>query len=81
MSSLGNDLVAKLTVTVQGKTISQWDVPKQGSLVVGRGNDVNYQIKSGALSRRHCQISDEGSALVIRDLDSLNGTFVNRQKN
>lgn len=79
MDSPGN-VVARLIVTVQGKTISTLDVPKGACLVIGRGNDVHYQIKSGALSRRHCQIRDEGNALSVQDLDSLNGTFVNRVK-
>ncbi len=29
------------------------------------------------MSRRHCQIQSDANAWTIRDLDSLNGTFVN----
>ncbi len=80
MDSLGNGAIARLTVTVQNKAISKVDITKGTNLVIGRGNDANYQIKSGALSRKHCQIYDNGNFLIIEDLESLNGTYVNHQK-
>ena len=79
MTDSGN-IVAKMTVTVQGRTISRFNIHKGATIVIGRGNDVHYQIKSGALSRRHCQISDRGDYLELSDLESLNGTYLNQQK-
>jgi Nif-specific regulatory protein len=34
-------------------------------------------VDSGSVSRRHCVISQRGDEFLIRDLESLNGTFVN----
>jgi len=33
-----------------------------------------------ALSRRHCIFSREGSAILVEDLGSTNGTFVNGKR-
>ena len=72
--------VAKLVVTVQDKKISEWEILKQKTILIGRGNEVDYQIRSGLLSRQHCQIKDTGNNLELKDLNSLNGTFVNEEK-
>lgn len=72
--------VAKLTVTYQDKTLSIWELPKGASRIIGRGAEVHYQIKSGILSRRHCEIKDTGNGIEIKDLGSLNGILVNRER-
>jgi hypothetical protein len=41
---------------------------------------VPYGGEEGGVSRRHAQISRRGSAFFIEDLNSVNYTFVNRQK-
>jgi pSer/pThr/pTyr-binding forkhead associated (FHA) protein len=75
-----NSPVAKLTVSFEGKVLSVWEIPKGATRIIGRGTEVHYQIKAGALSRQHCQITDTGNGLEISDLGSRNGTFVNRNK-
>lgn len=75
-----NDLAAKFDVIVQGKIISILTIPVSASIIIGRGNDVQYQIKSGALSRHHCMISDKRNYVEVRDLGSLNGTYLNKNK-
>ncbi|MFP4145512.1 MAG: FHA domain-containing protein [Phycisphaeraceae bacterium] len=49
--------------------------------VLGRKNDCDLRIPLGAVSREHCeiQIEDDGS-IVLRDLDSSNGTFHNAMR-
>ena len=44
--------------------------------VVGRGDDVPIRVRGTSVSRRHAQVALDGGALVIRDLDSRNGTLV-----
>jgi transcriptional regulator with GAF, ATPase, and Fis domain len=48
------------------------------SLVIGRETAAGLCIADASVSRRHSVIEDNGTeGFVIRDLDSLNGTFVN----
>jgi transcriptional regulator with GAF, ATPase, and Fis domain len=44
---------------------------------IGRDDLNDICVDSRSVSRRHCVIERRGSELVIRDLDSRNGTFVN----
>jgi len=51
-----------------------------GSITIGRLPDNAIAIDNLAVSKRHAQITSEQGHLVIKDLDSLNGTFVNNQR-
>ena len=48
--------------------------------IVGRRHDCDLRICLPTISRRHCEISQNGAALKIRDLDSAWGTFVNDRR-
>src|SRR5947207_14315734 len=43
---------------------------------VGRGDQNTLVIRDNSLSSRHCEILMNGPEIIVRDLDSLNGTFV-----
>ena len=45
--------------------------------IIGRGKDVTFTIKHPLLSRKHCEVFEESGSVQVRDLASLNGTFVN----
>jgi pSer/pThr/pTyr-binding forkhead associated (FHA) protein len=48
--------------------------------VVGRGNEADLQLDHDSVSRRHAAFrSDDDGQLVVEDLQSRNGTFVNGQ--
>ena len=49
-------------------------------VVIGRGTDSTLTIKHPLLSRRHCEIYEEGGQVYIKDLASLNGTFINEAR-
>lgn len=49
-------------------------------VVLGRGDEVDYQIEDRFLSRCHCQIDCEDGVVTVRDLDSRHGTFVNESR-
>ena len=49
-------------------------------ITIGRGPDNSIAIDNLAVSNRHAQIKSEQGRLIIEDLDSLNGTFVNNQR-
>ncbi|HUS35014.1 MAG TPA: FHA domain-containing protein [Verrucomicrobiae bacterium] len=52
-----------------------------GSYRVGRTDANNIRLPDGSISSAHCEVSlDPAGNLVIRDLGSTNGTFVNGQR-
>jgi len=56
-----------------------WEIElKPGTNMVGRGFANDFKITDPSVSGSHCQIVVEGGKVVIKDLGSTNGTFVNR---
>ena len=53
---------------------------KTEATTIGRNTDCDFQIPLGVISRRHCQISLDQGHIIIRDLGSSNGTFVNGKR-
>jgi len=51
---------------------------KPGANSLGRGPANDFQITDPSISGLHCQIAVEAGRVVLRDLGSTNGTFVNR---
>lgn len=45
-------------------------------LLLGRGPDCALRLRDPEVSRRHCVLVQEGGAVRLRDLGSVNGTFV-----
>ncbi len=48
-------------------------------IVIGRSNTCDVMLHDAALGRRHCEIRQEGGRVLLTDLGSVNGTFVNDQ--
>lgn len=55
-------------------------VPLDRELVVGRDPRAAVPLSDGFLSRRHCTVRVQGGSVVVRDLGSFNGTYVNGQR-
>jgi len=53
---------------------------KADKTTVGRVEDNTFQIAEASVSSHHCEILLRGSDVVIKDLNSTNGTFVNGEK-
>jgi pSer/pThr/pTyr-binding forkhead associated (FHA) protein len=51
-----------------------------GPITIGRGPDNSIAIDNLAISNHHAEIKSEQGRLVVEDLNSLNGTFVNNQR-
>jgi DNA-binding NtrC family response regulator len=49
-------------------------------VIVGRDGDGQGLLEGNELSRRHAELRFDGGQLVIRDLESRNGIFVNAQR-
>ncbi len=50
---------------------------KGDSMILGRGKDCDIVIPGTHLSRRHAEIRKQASGLVLQDLGSSNGSYVN----
>ena len=50
------------------------------SVVIGRGVETTFRIQDPSISRRHCQITNSPQGVLIADLGSSNGTYVNGQR-
>jgi DNA-binding CsgD family transcriptional regulator len=50
---------------------------KNGEFIVGRTKSAQIVITERSVSRKHARLSFDGNVLVIEDLDSSNGSFVN----
>ena len=48
-----------------------------GKALVGRAADNAIQINNPSVSSHHCEITVDGQQVVIKDMESTNGTFVN----
>ena len=53
---------------------------KAEKTTVGRVEDNTFQIPDPSVSSHHCEILLRGVEVIIRDLDSTNGTFINGQQ-
>lgn len=53
---------------------------KGGKCVVGRDTAVDLRIPVGIVSRHHCELRVEDDEVVLRDLGSSNGTFLNGKR-
>ena len=48
--------------------------------IVGRGKGSTLKLPHALVSRQHCEIFEANGKLMVRDLGSLNGTFINNQR-
>jgi len=48
--------------------------------IVGRGDDCDLRVPLTDVSRRHCELRIEEGKLVVADLSSSNGTFINNKR-
>jgi pSer/pThr/pTyr-binding forkhead associated (FHA) protein len=71
--------MAKLVVLSAGMTGRTHEL-KADKTTIGRVEDNTFQIAEASVSSHHCEVVLRGSEVVVRDLNSTNGTFVNGEK-
>jgi pSer/pThr/pTyr-binding forkhead associated (FHA) protein len=69
---------AKLVV-VRGKA-SKGHISLNLPTVIGRSREADLTIAHPTVSRKHCELFEKDGLLKVRDLGSLNGTFVRRKQ-
>jgi pSer/pThr/pTyr-binding forkhead associated (FHA) protein len=65
---------AKLVVVEGETTTRQFDLRLPA--VIGRSRNTDVTLGHPLVSRRHCEVFEADGLLMLRDLGSLNGTFV-----
>ena len=71
-------LKAKLVVV--GGDAKAGEVNLKLPTTIGRGREASLTIPHPLVSRIHCELTERDGKLVVKDLGSLNGTFVNNQR-
>jgi len=69
-----------LTLIYDKKKLKKYALKKGESLTIGRKNTNNVTIDNVAVSGAHAEILYLDKGLLVTDLNSKNGTFVNRKK-
>lgn len=64
----------------QENQIEQEKMIRSGGLTIGRSQENDLVIKEQEASRYHCKIAPQAGAYILIDLDSTNGTFLNKER-
>jgi pSer/pThr/pTyr-binding forkhead associated (FHA) protein len=71
--------MARLSVKTDGLNAKLIEL-KLGANRVGRNSDNDFQIQHPTISSVHCELVLQDSGVILRDLESTNGTFVNDER-
>lgn len=68
--------MARLVILSEGFTGKAHELTVDKT-TIGRVDDNTFPIPEGSISSHHCEILLRGTDVVVRDLNSTNGTFIN----
>ena len=71
--------MAKLVILTQGLNGRAHELNVDRT-TIGRVEDNMFQIAEASISSHHCEVLLRGSDVVIKDLNSTNGTFINDEQ-
>ena len=71
--------MARLVVLSEGLKGTAQEL-KVDRTTIGRVEDNTFQITESSVSSHHCEVLLKGNEVVVRDLNSTNGTFINGEK-
>jgi pSer/pThr/pTyr-binding forkhead associated (FHA) protein len=69
-----------LVVRSGGGMAGQSFQPESPTTLIGRSPECDLFLDDVTVSRRHAELVHDGDTFTIRDLGSLNGTYVNRKR-
>lgn len=65
----------------KSRNSSKWIIPVDKTpFIIGRNNKSDLVLTSKTVSRKHAEISTISNMIFIKDLDSTNGSYVNRHR-
>jgi predicted component of type VI protein secretion system len=67
-------------VVIRGRSAATAVKLQDGVTTAGRQEECQLRIKSSQVSRKHCELFEKHGMLLVKDLSSSNGTFVNGKK-
>src|SRR5438552_3768267 len=67
-------------LVVVGGDVKTTEIKLKLPSTIGRGRGTSIVLPHPLISRQHCELYEAGGRLMVRDLGSLNGTFVNNQR-
>ena len=67
-------------LVLESDSSSVFDLPQDGVVLIGRGEEVDLALADPVVSRRHARLVTAGGEARVVDLDSHNGTLVNRER-
>ena len=65
---------------LRGKSAGKEIAVTGQTFVIGRGQECQLRPQSDAISRRHCEISITPDGVLVSDLGSKNGTWINGER-
>jgi len=68
--------MARLVILSEGLTGKAHELTVEKT-TIGRVDDNTFPIPEGSVSSHHCEILLRGTDVIVRDLNSTNGTFIN----
>src|SRR5712691_5756069 len=71
--------MAKLVILSAGMTGRSHEL-KVDKTTIGRVEDNTFQIAEPSVSSHHCEVLLRGSDVVVKDLNSTNGSYINGEK-
>ena len=74
-----NQPMAKLVVLSEGFTGLTYEL-KVEKTTVGRVEDNAFQIPEQSVSSHHCELLQRSNDILVKDLNSTNGTFINGEQ-
>lgn len=72
--------MAEWTVMLHDKIIKRFTIGEGERLTIGRGKEADVVIDNTAISRLHVALELRDGVYFLSDLESLNGTYVNRKQ-
>ena len=79
MASVQGTSAPYLSIVHPRDAILSFELTEEG-LILGRGLKCDVQLPAGVISRRHCKVSCVGQSIVVEDLASTNGTYLDNQR-
>jgi serine/threonine protein kinase len=73
--------VSKLLLVIAGPDQGKsFPLPRSGTLLVGRGREVEAKLHDLHVSRVHCRLEDHDGVVMLSDMGSVAGTFLNDER-